>query len=607
MNQIFHHRRAVLSGGARLVLSAALMFQSSWAGSAVPEARLQAVSFENDQLRIQLDRETRYKVFPLSAPPRLVVELYDTLHGRAPSETSVDGGLLKRIRSAQFTHSPKKVTRVVLDMLRQAPYEASREGSSILLRFSGAEAVESLSGAAEASVTAGAAQGAPLRKSKRRGKDLLSALPRQPVTIDFENADIRDVIRVLSEMSDINMIHGGDVSGFLTIHLDQVPFNQAFDTILAMQGLVAQQMGDNILRILTPASLSADRSRAVTTYKTFVLNYANASDVQQHISSVRISPNGKITVDERTNSIVVTDTPEGLSAAERLIAELDQKPEQVLIESKLVEIALDDRLDLGIQWEYSNINRDGPAGYNRKIIGQREVEATTTLDIGEVGFPTGFVDPVTGGVTNIVESAFSPSPGPTRGTGVNLPGNSATALTFGMINNTDILTATLNALVSKSATKVLSSPRVITLNNRQARIQVGDRIPYSTTTVGAGGVSQESVTFVDVGIILNVTPTINANERIRLNVKPEVSSVKGVSIPGAPPQITTRTAETEVLIRDGETLVIGGLIDDQTIETERKVPLLGDIPVLGVFFRSTGDQKIRKELLIFLTPSIVHD
>jgi type II secretory pathway component GspD/PulD (secretin) len=190
---------------------------------------------------------------------------------------------------------------------------------------------------------------------------------------------------------------------------------------------------------------------------------------------------------------------------------------------------------------------------------------------------------------------------------VNLPGNSATALTFGMINNTDILTATLNALVSKSATKVLSSPRVITLNNRQARIQVGDRIPYSTTTLGAGGVSQESVTFVDVGIILNVTPTINANERIRLNVKPEVSSVKGVSIPGAPPQITTRTAETEVLIRDGETLVIGGLIDDQTIETERKVPLLGDIPVLGVFFRSTGDTKIRKELLIFLTPSIVHD
>jgi len=125
--------------------------------------------------------------------------------------------------------------------------------------------------------------------------------------------------------------------------------------------------------------------------------------------------------------------------------------------------------------------------------------------------------------------------------------------------------------------------------------------------ISASGVAQQSVTYVDVGIILTVTPTINADSRVRLNVRPEVSLPGSVTVAGAAPPIQTRNAETEVLIRDGETLVIGGLIDEQTRQSASKVPLLGDIPVLGVFFRTSHDEKVRRELLVFVTPRVIRE
>jgi type IV pilus assembly protein PilQ len=167
------------------------------------------------------------------------------------------------------------------------------------------------------------------------------------------------------------------------------------------------------------------------------------------------------------------------------------------------------------------------------------------------------------------------------------------------------LTATLSALSTEGKTKVLSAPRIITLNNKEARIQVGTKLPFSTVTLGQSGVSTQNITFVDTGIMLDVTPVINADNRVRLHVKPEVS-LPGITT-AAGPQINTRNADTEVIIRDGETLVIGGLIDEQTQQSINKVPLLGDIPVLGMFFRNSFDQKNRTELLIFLTPRIVRD
>jgi type IV pilus assembly protein PilQ len=204
--------------------------------------------------------------------------------------------------------------------------------------------------------------------------------------------------------------------------------------------------------------------------------------------------------------------------------------------------------------------------------------------------------------TNIIENAFPPA---ARGTGVNLPGPQQSAITFGFINSSEILSATLNALETDGQTKTLTNPKIITTNNQNAKIQIGSKVPFLQTTVSGTGTATESTMFIDVGFIINVTPTINVDNRIRLKVKPEVSEVSQITSAG--PTINTTTADTEVLLRDGETLVIGGLVSEKMIQSADKVPLLGDLPVLGVFFRNTKDQKTRQEILVFVTARVVPD
>jgi type IV pilus assembly protein PilQ len=607
-------------------ISTASFAQAPQAAGPAPVAALQGVTFENEVLRIRLDRPVTYRVFSLEKPQRLVVELSHTLHGDKPYEAPLNDKILKKIRFAQFQTAPDKIARVVLEISKQAPFEAVQEGNDILIRFDGkkdaaasapkgqaaavaqapkavkaAEPEEaSLSGQAEETLES-AATTTTHGSLRSRGRDILASLPRNPVTIDFDDAEISDVLRVLSEMSGINIIHAANVRGTVSVHLDQVPFNEAFSTILTMQGLVAQQMGSNVLRILTPEDLNADRSRAVVTYKNFILNYANANEIVALLSTVRISPSGKAEVNARDNSIIVTDTPEGIAAAERLISELDSRPQQVLIEAKIVEVSLNNSMDLGIRWELSDISRSGGT---TRVIGTREAITGNTVPLGSLGFTGVRSNVLSGTPEEFVTRSTLPGE---RGTGVNLPNTSpaSAGISFGFINNTDLLTMTLNALATEGKTKVLSSPRIITLNNKEAKIQVGSKLPFSTVVVSPGGTTTQSITFVDVGIILDVTPVINADNRVRLHLKPEVS------LPGltttAGPQINTRNAETEVIIRDGETLVVGGLIDEQTRQSVSKVPLLGDIPVLGAFFRSSFDQKNRTELLIFVTPRIVRD
>lgn len=572
------------------------------------EASLKSISYERHAVRIKLDKEVAYRVFTLNSPPRVVVELPNTIHGPKPYEASVKDDVLKRIRSSQFKTAPEMVARIVFDLPRMVAFKAVREGDSILIRFDAGKDVpemaaapakaEDLQGEAEESLSAAAQVRVAGKSGKRGPKDLLSSLPKNPITIDFDDADIRDVIRVLAEMSGINMIYASDLRGFVTVHLDQVPFDEVFSTVLTMQGLVSQQIGNNILRILTPEALNTDRARSVTTYRTFLLNYAPAAEIATHLAAVKISPTGRATVDPRNNALIVTDTPEGLAAAERLISELDRKPAQVLIETKLVQIDLNKALDLGIQWEYANsrpLSDRNPA--NRRIIGQRVNTDGSDIATGKVGFVG---QDATGAavVTTALDSA-------TRGTGVNLAGPTKAGITFGFINSSELLTATLGALETERQAKTLTNPKIITTNNQNAKIQIGQKVPFLQTTVSPGGTATQSTVFADVGFIIDVTPTINEDNRIRLKVKPESSSVTGTTDAG--PTINTTTAETEVILRDGDTIVIGGLVSESMVQAASKVPLLGDLPVLGVFFRSISESKTRQELLVFITARIVPD
>lgn len=430
-------------------------------------------------------------------------------------------------------------------------------------------------------------------------RDIMSRLPRDIVTLDFDNTDIRDVIRLLAAKARVNIVFGPDVAGSLTLHLTDVPFNEAFRTALSMMKLTTDQVGDNILRVITPAELTKQRTTSTAITKVYVLNYAKASEVKSTIDSVRTAEGrgGSSTADTKTNTLIVTDSLEGQLSTENLISQMDQRPRQVLIETKIVEINANSGLNYGVQWDYQGVQTG-------KIGGQQGATliGTTTPPQSALGTT---LPPLDRNANTVVGAGASG-----RGTGVALAADRVFgALTLGRITNNFILNATLTAAASEGKAKILSEPKIATLNNQPANINVTTQIPYVTSNVASTGVQTQTVSYVTTGIQLTVTPSINADGRITLQVNPNVSqpsATAAASSTGAP-AVDARTANTTVLVRDGETIVIGGLITDTLQDTISKVPLLGDIPILGWLFKKKSKTRVRAELLIFVTTRILPD
>lgn len=607
---------------------------------------LNSIKVDGNSVVMTLSGKTKHHVFKISNPPRLVVEFSNTEHNIKVKELEVNGDLIKRIRSGQFENDPVKIARIVVDLAKMTEYTLKDKGNDVVLILNPsarpaketAKAEETPAKPEEAAAAkpaeevplviatpyepskqeaeapaaepakpekAAAVEKAPEEKPKavetaKKAVEKPSqtsakssgqvVLPRKPITLDFEDADITDVLRVMSLKSGINIIHGSEVTGTITLHLENVPFDKAFDTILSLKGLVSQEQGPNILRITTPQSIAAERSQAVTFTKIFPLNYAKAEEVKSNLDAIRLAEGrrGNISVDARTNSLIVTDTPEGLQTLQKIIEELDKRPQQVLIEAKIVEIDVTNTLDLGIQWQYSGTVSGDP----NVAIGV--TKATT----GDSGF----------GVTAQGTSLLSPAAVSEGGTGVSFPaaasGGQTSQIAFGIWGNGRYLTGVLNALAQKGLSKILSTPKVTTINNKQAKILVGQRIPYTTTTVTTAG-STQSTQFIDVGVKLTVTPTINVDEKITLQVHPEVSLY--VRADAAGPVIGTREADTTVMVNNGDTVVIGGLITENDQKLGTQVPLLGDLPIIGHLFKRDYNNKERTELLVFLTPQIINN
>ena len=434
-------------------------------------------------------------------------------------------------------------------------------------------------------------------------RDAFSRMPTDPVNLDFDNTDVRDVLKLLGAKAKINIIYGSDVTGALTLHLSEVPFNEAFRTVLSMMQLSTDQVGDNILRVITPAALTAQRSASTAITKVIPLNYAKALAVKLTIDSVRTAEGraGASSTDLNTNSIIVTESLEGMLATENLIYQLDQRPRQVLIEAKLIEVSLNNSLDYGIQWNYAGLQTGSKGGQGVNSVG-------TTLG------PTGLPVPgalLGGGVTAPGITSVGGIGAAGGGTGVSLAADKIFgALTLGRVTNNYLVNATISAAASEGKAKVLSDPKIATLNNQAANINVTTQIPYVTSNVASTGVQTQTVSYVTTGIQLTVTPSINADGRILLVINPNVSqpsvSAAANTQTGAP-AVDTRNAQTSVLVRDGETIVIGGLISDSLQDTIAKIPILGDIPILGWLFKKKTKSRIRNELLIFVTTHVLPD
>jgi len=383
---------------------------------------------------------------------------------------------------------------------------------------------------------------------------------------------------MLAAKAGVNVIYTADVTGTTSINLSKVPFDEAFRLILNVNGLAAQQVGDNILRIASPQTFLAEQKKAYQQTRVFFLSYAQASEAKTQVLAVANAEGrtASCSVDAVNNALILTDSTAGLESAARLIKSLDRRPKQVSIEVKLLEVSLESEFSLGIQWNANATTPDAalPGG----------ALPLTVADHSQTNIRAGF---------------DAPALGASYGT-----------LVIGKLMGNSQINAVISAAAKKGKVKVLSDPKITTVNNKEANINVTDQTPYDQQTVtivnGQNSIAH-SYQNVTTGITLKVTPTINQDGLIAMHLVPSVIQLSGVPNGVAPPPTATRNTDTNVIVRNGETIVIGGLIQDSQADTVYKVPLLGDIPLLGWLFKKKSTSRSRKELLIFVTPRVLED
>ncbi|PJG60722.1 type IV pilus secretin PilQ [Aeromonas cavernicola] len=415
----------------------------------------------------------------------------------------------------------------------------------------------------------------------------------KPISLNFQDIPVRTVLQLIADFNSLNLVTTDSVVGNITLRLDGVPWEQALDIILKVRGL-DKRLDNNIL-LIAPAEEIAIREKqqlenrnqvaelAPLSIEYLQINYAKAAEVAALLSSEStklLSPRGAVSVDERTNVLVVKDTADVIISIKRMLDILDIPVKQVVIEARMVTI--DDGFDeaLGVRWG-------------------------VTKNDGHGNSTSGSIEGNDGSGNNNGGSAIT-RPGVEDRLNVNLPvTNAAGTLAFQVARLADgtLLDLELSALEKESKAEIIASPRVTTANQKPALIEQGTEIPY----VESSSSGATSVTFKKAVLSLKVTPQITPDNRVILDLT-VTQDTKGETVPtgtGDAVSINAQSITTQVLVNNGETLVLGGIYQ-QTIKSDvSKVPLLGDIPGLGVLFRKTTSENKKRELLIFVTPKIV--
>ena len=421
------------------------------------------------------------------------------------------------------------------------------------------------------------------------------------IDLDFKDASVHEVLRLLSEVGKVNIVTADNVTGAVTIRMRNVPWDQALDTVLQAKGLGMVRQG-NMVRVAPLADLNKERELAIARRKAELqlapietrlipVSYAEAKDLQDRAKDL-LSPRGSLAVDERTNTIIARDVAGNLTQIDELIHVLDTQTPQVLIEARVVEATSRYLRDAGIQW-------GGDVSFSQATGNPTGIAFPSSIGLtggaSDQTTPTAGLSPFTNSVANPNFAVNLPA---TVGTGQG----GALGLTFGAINNTVNLSVRLSAAEQSGMLRIISSPRILTLDNRDARISQGTLIPFSQ--ISAQGVQ---TTFQEAKLQLLVRPHVTADGSVSMHVKinrdePDFNQTSA----RGDPTILKREAETDLLIMDGHTAVIGGIFTRNTGRNLDQIPLLGDIPVLGLLFQRRRASDTRTELVIFLTPRIVN-
>ncbi|MBD8881110.1 type IV pilus secretin PilQ [Rhodanobacter sp. 7MK24] len=459
----------------------------------------------------------------------------------------------------------------------------------------------------------------------------LAALDQHPAyngkraTFNFQDIPVRSVLQLIADTSGLNIVAADSVTGNITLRLVNVPWDQALDVILRAKGLDKRQDGNVIWvapqeelakyeeDVATARMKAEDNAPLVTTY--IPISYGKAADIAKLLTTGSLqgmgggssgnntahgflSARGSVSSDDRTNTLLLNDTADKTEQIRKLVAVLDRPVQQVLIESRIV-IATDSfTRQLGVQWG-AYAQRVNPSG---QVIQTGGGAGGTTLGWTTPGSTTSGSASTTGASTN-------------PGLNVNLPQSTSSpagTLGFAILGKNYALDLELSAAQTEGNSETIASPRVITANQQEAVIRQGQEIGYVTYQGGAGSSASTgtaTVQFKDAVLQLKVTPTITADNRVYLaiNVNKDTLAQFLQTPQGQVPEINTQSVNTSVLVDNGQTVVLGGIYEVDKSNTVTKVPGLGDIPVLGILFRTTSRNDSKAELLIFVTPRILND
>ena len=382
----------------------------------------------------------------------------------------------------------------------------------------------------------------------------------QTYNFNFMNEDISVVLHTLAKISDVNMVIDDSIKGNLTMKLNNVTFDTALNTIMSAKGLSYRQLGDSF--IIEPADMGVT--------EVIKLQYTRAVDIKKTIEPIATSLKLKIEIDDVSNCLLITGSPTGCARIKEILKSIDVLQQQVILEAKVVAINKSNMKDLGVDWTF-----DATPQSPTVTAGTSTYDATT-------------------GITTTTAATVTR----TANKGIIQFGRNPEGLPYEFYYQ-----AKISALISNGNAKILASPKVTTINGKEARVLIGDHIPILTEKT-QNGQTTTSVEYIDAGIKLTYTPSITADGTITAKVRTEVST------PTLVPEIknyriTTREAESNVCMKDGETMVIAGLIGSEESKTMSKVPFLGDLPLIGALFRSVHNNKSETEVVIFLTARIV--
>ncbi len=422
----------------------------------------------------------------------------------------------------------------------------------------------------------------PLTRQEQENQRDLFPYTGEKIDLNFQNVEIRTVLQIIAEVADKNLVVSDNVQGTITLRLKNVPWDQALDIVLKTKGLDKREAG-NVLLVGTVDEIAAretvemqsqqqEQELAPLVTDFIQIDYRKASDIKERVIEAKlVSERGFVMADDETNTLMVRETAKQVREIRDTIKRFDVEVEQIMVQARLVTAEVKDTKELGIRWGAGVLT--GGDNHEIKISGSPNAPSTPYVDTS---------DRIPGNL--MVDMGVTPQ----------------SSIAFGFINNSLLLSAELSALQTDNKVDILSQPKVMTTNGKKAIIQAGQEIPIQKIEDGT-----VSIEYKDVVLKLEVTPQIIPGDKISLEILINKDSLGGTLFENI--IINKQELSTTVVVGDGETLVLGGILETETRNNTSKTPLLGDLPVVGGLFRSRSNDAEKRELLIFITPNMIRE